>query len=167
MLEKLILYETLATWRKGYSGKLVVTNGCFDILHTGHVAYLESAAGFGDSLLVGINDNASVRALKGLNRPINDERDRATVIAGLGCVSFVCIFGPSAGGFLSAAKPNIYVKGGDYSLETINREERLTLEAAGAQIRFIPLILGRSTSRIIALDKKASMCPSTSWTSFP
>ena len=101
--------------------KLVVTNGCFDILHLGHVTYLESARNFGDSLLVGVNDDDATRQLKGAGRPVNPEADRAAVLAALASVDGVCVFADkTAIKFLSAARPDIYVKGGDYTLETLD-----------------------------------------------
>src|SRR5881396_3755204 len=93
--EKLVPYEGLADWRKQFrlTGKtLVVTNGCFDLLHLGHVTYLEAARELGDALLVGVNGDASVRELKGPDRPINSETDRAAVLAGLQSVDAVCVF---------------------------------------------------------------------------
>src|SRR5216110_849402 len=95
--------------------KLVATNGCFDLLHLGHVTYLESARNQGDALLIGVNSDASVRELKGPNRPVNNENDRAAVLAALEAVDGVFIFPEKrATSFLALAKPDIYVKGGDY-----------------------------------------------------
>jgi rfaE bifunctional protein nucleotidyltransferase chain/domain len=110
--DKIIPYERLSEWRAGLPSErrpLVVTNGCFDILHAGHVTYLENARNHGVSLLVGVNDDASVRELKGANRPINPAEDRSLVIAGLESVSFVCVFpGIRATDFLAHAQPDIY-----------------------------------------------------------
>src|SRR5881628_1543093 len=104
------------------SGKtLVATNGCFDLLHVGHVRYLQAARALGDVLAVGLNGDDSVRELKGLGRPVNTERDRAEILASLECVNFVTIFSePRATRFLSAAHPVIYAKGGDYTSENLN-----------------------------------------------
>lgn len=130
--------------------RLVFTNGCFDLLHVGHVRYLQAARALGDALAVGLNADASVRILKGPDRPINNEADRAEVLAALACVDFVTIFAePRATALLAAVRPHVYAKGGDYTLETINAEERAALEAAGAEIRFLPLVPGRSTTRLI------------------
>src|ERR1041384_263263 len=122
--EKIIPYDRLADWRKVLrtSGKkLVVTNGCFDLLHLGHVTYLETARNQGDALLVGVNGDQGVRELKGPDRPVNEERDRAAVLAALESVDGICIFPEkTATRFLAEAKPDIYVKGGDYTLETLN-----------------------------------------------
>jgi rfaE bifunctional protein nucleotidyltransferase chain/domain len=130
--------------------KLVVTNGCFDLLHVGHVRYLQSARKLGHALAVGVNGDDSVRKLKGKNRPLNQERDRAEVLAALGCVDFVTIFPEvRATAFLEQVQPAIYVKGGDYNSETLDPEERAVLEEAGAEIRIIPFEAGYSTSDLI------------------
>src|SRR6478672_6360769 len=124
--EKIIAWDDLPGWRQKMrqSGKrLVVTNGCFDLLHLGHVTYLETARNQGDALLVGVNGDNAVRELKGPERPLNEASDRAAVLAGLECVDGICIFAEStATRFLTAAQPDIYVKGGDYTLETLNPE---------------------------------------------
>lgn len=150
---KIIPWEALPEWRKAFraSGKkLVVTNGCFDILHPGHVTYLEAARGLGDGLLVGINGDEATRQLKGPSRPVNSQDDRAVVLAALESVSAVCIFfEKTATRFLERARPDIYVKGGDYTPETLNQEERLAVEAAGGKIRIIPFVPGKSTTAIL------------------
>jgi rfaE bifunctional protein nucleotidyltransferase chain/domain len=147
----------LEKWRQGVraSGRrLVVTNGCFDLLHAGHVKYLREAREQGDMLLVGLNGDESVRALKGPNRPVNHEHDRANILAALRCVDAVCVFPePRAINFLAVAKPDIYVKGGDYTLETLNPEERSAVQSAGAHIVFIPFLEGRSTTSILQRSK--------------
>ena len=130
--------------------KLVATNGCFDLLHAGHVRYLQTARALGDFLAVGLNGDQSVRELKGKGRPIMTENDRAEVLAALGCVDLVTIFPEMrATRFLRAARPAIYVKGGDYSSETLNEEERATLKQIGAEIRIIPFEPGYSTSQLL------------------
>lgn len=130
--------------------KLVVTNGCFDLLHVGHVRYLQAARALGDALAVGLNDDPSVRELKGVDRPLNKAQDRAEVLAALACVDFVTIFaGPRATRFISAAQPAVYVKGGDYTPETLDAEERAMLKKIGAEIRIIPFEKGYSTSKVI------------------
>jgi rfaE bifunctional protein nucleotidyltransferase chain/domain len=129
---------------------LVVTNGCFDLLHAGHVSYLEAARNQGDALLVGLNGDASVRLLKGSGRPINNESDRAAVLAGLESVDGVAIFEEkTATAFLRAAEPDIYVKGGDYTPDTLNAEERAAVESAGGRIVIIPFVPGKSTSALL------------------
>ena len=133
------------------SGKrLVATNGCFDLLHVGHVTYLETARQQGDALLVGVNGDDAVRQLKGADRPVNPEYDRAAVLAALESVSGVCIFAEStATRFLAAAQPDIYVKGGDYTLDTLNQQERRTVEQAGGRIVIIPFVPGKSTTALL------------------
>lgn len=130
--------------------KLVVTNGCFDLLHLGHVTYLETARNLGDALLVGVNGDDGVRQLKGPDRPVNAENDRAGVLAALESIDGVCIFPEkTATRFLAAAAPDIYVKGGDYTLETLNQDERRTVEQAGGKIVIIPFVPGKSTTAIL------------------
>jgi len=149
---KIIAYSELAAWRDGNrgSGQLVVTNGCFDLLHLGHVTYLETARNLGTALLVGVNSDAAVRGLKGEGRPINSEQDRASVLAALESVTYVCIFPDvRATDFLSRAKPDIYVKGGDYTLDTLDQNERRTVEAAGGKIHLIPFVPGKSTTSVL------------------
>jgi D-glycero-beta-D-manno-heptose 1-phosphate adenylyltransferase len=148
--EKIIPWDELPKWRNQFraSGKkLVVTNGCFDILHLGHVAYLEKARNLGDGLLVGVNDDEGTRQLKGPGRPKNPEFDRAALLAALESVSMACIFvGAAATEFLLRAQPDIYVKGGDYTLETLNQDERHAVESHGGEIKIIPFIPGKSTT---------------------
>jgi rfaE bifunctional protein nucleotidyltransferase chain/domain len=151
--DKIIALDALPKWRAVFraSGKkLVVTNGCFDILHLGHVTYLETARNFGDALLVGINGDVAVQDLKGKGRPVNVEADRAAVLAALESVSGVCIFpSKTATDFLKAAQPDIYVKGGDYTLDTLNQEERRAVEVAGGKIKIIPFVPGKSTTGLL------------------
>ena len=128
----------------------MATNGCFDLIHLGHVAYLEAARNQGDALLIGVNGDASVRQLKGNGRPINPEDDRAAVVAALECVDGVCIFPEvTATRFLALAKPDVYVKGGDYTLETLIQDERRVVENARGKIVIIPLVPGKSTSGLL------------------
>ena len=150
---KIIAWDKLPAGRaamRSSGRKLVVTNGCFDILHLGHVTYLENARNFGDALLIGVNSDAAVRGLKGPGRPVNSETDRAAVLAALESVSGVCIFTDTAATkFLAAAQPDIYVKGGDYTLETLNQEERRAVESAGGQIVLVPFVPGKSTTSLL------------------
>jgi len=143
----------LPEWRKAFrttGKKLVVTNGCFDILHLGHVTYLENARHFGDALLVGINSDAATRQLKGAGRPVNSENDRTAVLAALESVNGVCIFADTtATKFLAAAQPDIYVKGGDYTLDTLNQDERRAVESAGGKIVLVPFVPGKSTTSLL------------------
>ena len=130
--------------------RLVFTNGCFDLLHLGHVRYLQAARGLGDALIVAINGDESVRALKGEGRPLNAEGDRAEVLAALECVNFVVIFPEvRATALLEKVRPAIYVKGGDYTTSTLDGEERAALEQAGAEIRILPFESGYSTSGLV------------------
>jgi len=130
--------------------KLVVTNGCFDLLHVGHVRYLETARRLGDALAIGVNGDTSVRTLKGESRPLNSEHDRAEVLAALACVEFVAIFQEvRATHFLECVRPAVYVKGGDYNTDSLNPEEREVLERIPSEIRIIPFESGYSTSRLI------------------
>ena len=130
--------------------RLVATNGCFDLLHVGHVRYLAVARKLGDVLVVGLNGDESVRALKGEGRPLNNERDRAEVLAALESVDYVTIFPQvRATEFLTAAQPAAYVKGGDYTPETLNAEERGALEKCNAIIKIIPFEKGYSTTGLL------------------
>lgn len=153
--EKIVSWDDLPKWRAGWRARgkrLVVTNGCFDILHLGHVTYLEQARNLGDGLLVGLNGDGSVHQLKGADRPINCEGDRAGVLAALESVSGVCVFAEKeATKFLARAQPDIYVKGGDYTLETLNPDERRAVEQAGGKIIILPVVPGRSTTKLLAI----------------
>ena len=150
---KIISLAKIREWRseiRKNGQQLVVTNGCFDILHVGHIRYLHSARKEGDLLLVGLNGDESIRQLKGDGRPVNPEPDRALLLAALECVDAVCIFPEKrATRFLNEAQPDIYVKGGDYTLETLDSDERRTIESAKGRIVFIPFITDRSTSNLI------------------
>ena len=152
--EKIVSWDALPKWREQLRKarrKLVVTNGCFDLLHAGHVTYLEQARSLGEALLIGLNGDEAVRKLKGADRPINSEQDRALVLAALESVSGVCIFAEAtATRFLAHAEPDVYVKGGDYTLETLNQEERRTVEKSGGRIAIIPFVPGKSTTATLA-----------------
>jgi rfaE bifunctional protein nucleotidyltransferase chain/domain len=130
--------------------RIVATNGCFDLLHVGHVRYLQAARAFGDVLVVGLNGDRSVRELKGTGRPLRSESDRAEILAALQCVDVVTVFPQiRATQFLAAVRPAVYVKGGDYSSETLDGEEGEILKQIGAEIRLIPLHVGYSTSALV------------------
>ena len=150
---KIVPLDQLPAWREAFrrtGRKLVVTNGCFDILHLGHVTYLEAVRNQGDALLIGCNGDAGVKELKGPSRPVNTEQDRAGILASLEAVSAVSIFPESrAIRFLSLAQPDIYVKGGDYTLETLNAEERRVVEQCGGRFVFIPFVPGKSTTGLL------------------
>ncbi len=128
--------------------KLVFTNGCFDILHVGHVRYLSKARLMGDALVVGINSDRSARENKGKGRPVVPERERAEVLSALACVDYVCLFDePTPQRVIEALVPDVLVKGADWSLsEIVGRE---TVEKAGGVVRNIPLVEGTSTTMII------------------
>ena len=140
-------------WRvelKSQNLKLVITNGCFDILHRGHVEYLMRARSLGDALLVLINSDRSVQELKGPDRPIIDEYNRAYMLCALESVDSAVIFDTRrCDDIFIELRPDIYVKGGDYTLETINPQEREALQSVKADIRFLPFIQGFSTTDII------------------
>ncbi|MEY3312488.1 MAG: D-glycero-beta-D-manno-heptose 1-phosphate adenylyltransferase [Ignavibacteria bacterium] len=130
----------------GYS--IVFTNGCFDILHKGHVAYLQSAKSMGDILIVGMNTDASVKRLKGEERPINTLEDRAFVLSALKSVDYVVPFdedNPLT--LIQSIKPDVLVKGGDYTMETIIGAKEVL--AHGGKVEIIPFVEGKSTSSII------------------
>ena len=130
--------------------KIVATNGCFDLLHVGHVRYLQAARALGDLLVVGLNGDRSVHELKGAGRPITTQSDRAEILAALACVDLVTIFPEiRATKFLAAVHPAVYVKGGDYTSETLDEEERTILKEIEAAIRLIPFETGYSTSGLI------------------
>ena len=128
--------------------KIVFTNGCFDILHAGHVRYLNAARELGDHLIVGLNSDASVKMLKGESRPVNPQCDRAEVLSGLRAVDDVVIFDErTAEAVIAEVKPNVYVKGGDYDLSTL--PEAKVVQSYGGRVEFIKLVEGRSTTNII------------------
>ena len=139
-------------------GKTVVfTNGCFDILHAGHVRYLSEAKKLGDILVVGLNSDDSVRRLKGEGRPVNPAVDRAEVLAGLRAVDHVAVFGEAtAEELIRRLQPDIYVKGGDYSLERL--PESVIVASYGGRTVLVPLVEGRSTTNVIRrLQQPASL----------
>ncbi|MBQ6759210.1 MAG: D-glycero-beta-D-manno-heptose 1-phosphate adenylyltransferase [Selenomonadaceae bacterium] len=128
--------------------QIVFTNGCFDILHAGHVRYLTTAKSFGDVLIVGLNTDESVRRLKGTNRPINTQDDRAEVLLGLKAVDHVIFFGEqTAEALIAEVKPAVYVKGGDYTLATL--PEAKIVQSYGGRVELVNLVAGRSTTNII------------------
>jgi D-glycero-beta-D-manno-heptose 1-phosphate adenylyltransferase len=130
--------------------KIVATNGCFDLLHVGHVRYLQAARALGDVLVVGLNGDDSIHELKGAGRPITTQSDRAEILAALACVDLVTIFPEiRATKFLAAVRPAVYVKGGDYTPRTLDEEELTILNEVEAAIRLIPFETGYSTSGLI------------------
>ena len=128
--------------------RVVFTNGCFDILHAGHVRYLEAARALGDCLVLGLNTDASVRRLKGETRPVNTELDRAAVVGALVAVDYVVLFDePTAEMLIEKVRPAVYAKGGDYTRETL--PEARIVEAYGGEVALVPLVAGKSTTGII------------------
>jgi rfaE bifunctional protein nucleotidyltransferase chain/domain len=140
--------EDLAAVLGRLPGTTVFTNGCFDLLHVGHVRYLQAARQLGDRLVVGLNSDASVRQLKGPTRPLVPEDERAEVLAALACVDFVTIFSErTADNLLTLLRPQIYAKGGDYTPE--NLPEAATVEAYGGKISIVSFVPGRSTTDLV------------------
>ena len=150
-MEKLIEKENLDNIikkLKAENKKIVFTNGCFDILHAGHVRYLKESKKFGDILIVGLNSDVSVKKIKGESRPINPEMDRAEVLAGLEAVNYIVLFDETSPvKLLEEIKPDIYTKGADYTVETL--PEAKTVLSYGGKIEFIKFLEGRSTTKII------------------
>jgi cyclomaltodextrinase len=169
--EKIISLQELPAWREALreaGHRLVVTNGCFDLLHAGHVTYLEQAATLGDVLLIGCNGDESVRQLKGPSRPLNSEADRAVVLAALESVGAVAVFPEKrADNFLRLAKPDVYVKGGDYTPETLEADERAVVESGGGEVVIIPFVPGKSTTSIIERmnEQRENSMPGSLWKS--
>ena len=140
--------EAYAAALRASGARVVFTNGCFDILHAGHVRYLAAARALGDVLILGLNSDASVRRLKGETRPVNTESDRAEVVGALKSVDAVVIFGEdTAETLIAKVRPAVYVKGGDYTRETL--PEARIVERYGGEVAFIPLVAGKSTTSII------------------
>ena len=150
--DKILTIDPLPAWREALRNKgraLVGTNGCFDILHAGHVNYLQAVRNEADGLLVGLNSDRSVRELKGPNRPIQTEKDRAIVLAALESVDGVFIFDAlSATSFLRTAMSDVYVKGGDYAVEDLPAEERAVMNAQGGRIAVLGHVPGKSSSNL-------------------
>lgn len=131
------------------SGKTVVaTNGCFDILHVGHVRYLQKTKSFADYMIVLLNSDKSVKAIKGENRPINNENDRAEILCALSCVDYVVLFDEnSPRDLLDAIKPDVYTKGADYTIETLPEAD--IMKKNGTRVEFIEFVAGKSTTNVI------------------
>jgi len=157
MSGKIVSRENLRVVRAALraSGQtLVFTNGCFDVLHVGHVRYLAAARALGDALLVAINSDASVRALKGARRPVVSEEERAEMLAALSAVTYVTVFDEASPRRLIAeVLPDVLVKGGDYATHEIHGREEV--EAAGGRVLALPFVEGASTSSIIERIKKS------------
>ena len=150
-MEKLIKEDEIgqkASELKRLHKTIVFTNGCFDILHAGHVRYLKESKKLGDILIVGLNSDSSIKKIKGPMRPINDESDRAEVLGGLESVDFIVIFNEDTPAkLLDVIKPDIYTKGADYTIQTLPEAD--TVIKNGGRVEFIKLVEGRSTTKII------------------
>lgn len=150
---KIMLVDEAKNWRANLANsgkKLVMTNGCFDILHRGHVTYLMKARELGDALILAINSDISVKKLKGPTRPVTHENDRSFILASLIFIDAVIIFDSKrCDRVISEIIPDIYVKGADYNLQTMDQIERAALEKIGSQIEFISFVDGYSTTSII------------------
>ncbi len=153
LLSKSVTLDTLTeiiSENRSQNKKIVWTNGCFDILHVGHVEYLAGAKQLGDILVVGLNNDKSVRQLKGADRPLFNQTERAKVLNAIEFVDYILIFEePSPLNLLRRLKPDFYVKGGDYNIETINQDERRCIDNYGGKIAILPMIKGASTTKII------------------
>ena len=138
-----------------HAGKTVVTtNGCFDILHVGHVRYLEKTKTFGDYLIVLLNSDKSVKSIKGPSRPVNNEMDRAEILSALRCVDYVVLFDEdSPRNLLDEMKPDVYTKGADYTMETLPEAD--IMEKNGTRVEFIDFVEGKSTTKTIEKMKEA------------
>ena len=148
---KIYTLEELANSRETLlKGRVVLTNGCFDIVHVGHLRCLEYARSLGDVLIVAVNADVSVRSLKGEKRPYVSELERAELLAGFGCVDAVVVFSESRlNKVIDVVSPQVYAKGGDYTLETMDQGERSRLELCGAEIQFFETVNGKSTTNLV------------------
>ena len=136
--------------------RVVLTNGVFDLLHTGHLYYLQQTRALGDALVIALNADASVRALKGPSRPVQSEEQRAYALGALACVDAVFIFRmPRLDAEIRALRPDVYAKADDYTLEKLDADERTALQDVGAEIKFMPFLAGFSTTQLIARIKAA------------
>lgn len=152
MKDKVTTQKDLASLlevRRRQGQRIVFTNGCFDLMHIGHIRYLQAARNLGDVLVVGVNSDESVRALnKGTDRPIVPDAQRAEVLAALACVDYVVTFSePDPGALIATLQPDILVKGGDWSVDRIVGRE--TVEARGGRVQTIPLVPGVSTTTLV------------------
>jgi len=135
--------------------KIAWTNGCFDFMHAGHVSYLQKSRSYGDALVVGLNSDASVKKLKGNLRPICSEQERALVLSALVYVDYIILFEErSPVNMIEAFQPDYYIKGGDYTIDTIDQTERRVVEGYGGEIILLPEVAGISTSIIIEKIKR-------------
>lgn len=156
---KLVILPEIVARRERWRAegrRVVLTNGVFDLLHTGHLYYLQKARALGDALVIALNSDASVRALKGPTRPVQNEEQRAYALAALSCVDGIVIFRePRLTAEIRALRPDIYTKAGDYTLDKLDPGERGALQEVGARIEFMPFLPGFSTTQLIARIKAA------------
>lgn len=156
---KLLVIEAAVARRaelRAAGRKVVLTNGVFDLLHTGHLYYLQKARALGDALFIALNGDVSVRALKGPLRPVQSEEQRAYALAALACVDAVFVFNtPRLDAEIRALAPDVYCKAGDYTLEKLDAGERGALQGVGARIEFLPFLADFSTTALIAKIKAA------------
>lgn len=156
---KLLSLPDAVRWReklRAAGKRVVLTNGVFDLLHTGHLYYLQKARALGDALVIALNADASVRELKGPARPVQTEIERAYALAALACVDAIVVFREKRlTAEIRALKPDIYTKAGDYTLAKLDASERKALEESGARIEFMPFLEGFSTTQLIAKIRAA------------
>jgi len=160
-MKKLVTLEQLTQFidqARSDGKRFAWTNGCFDIIHAGHVDYLERSKAYGDFLVVGLNSDASVKKLKGDFRPIFSEQDRAKVLCSIIYVDYVVIFSDKSPiKMIALLKPDFYIKGGDYTIDTIDQDERKVVEGYGGEIVLLPMVAGVSSSIIVEKIKKLSV----------
>ena len=147
-IKNLDVLDGIVAAEKAHGRKIVFTNGCFDLLHVGHVKYLQKARSFGDILVLGLNSDASIRRLKGEKRPLICQDERAHILAALDCIDYVVIFDEDTPlNLITTLKPSVLVKGGDYTLDGVVGRE--IVEAAGGRVELVSFVDGKSTSNII------------------
>lgn len=151
--ERVLAFDQLLRLRRQAAAdgrRLVLTNGCFDLLHRGHISYLQRSAALGELLVVAVNSDASVRQLKGPGRPLNHEADRAYALAALRCVDAAFVFpGPRLADEIRALRPDAYTKAGDYTPETLDPTEKAALDETGTEIHILPFVEGHSTTSLV------------------
>lgn len=160
-MKKIITFDQLLQLLKKVRAagkKIAWTNGCFDIIHVGHVDYLEKSKSYADLLVVGLNSDVSVKKLKGELRPIFSQADRARVLAAIEPVDYIVIFDETSPiEYIRALQPDFYIKGGDYTIDTIDQHERRAVEAYGGRIVLLPMVPGVSTSVVVEKIKQLSI----------
>ncbi len=156
---KLMSLDAACLWRQQLARegrRVVLTNGCFDLLHAGHIYFLEQARAQGDELLVAVNSDESVRILKGAARPVQNVKERTYALAALSCTSALLVFPrPRLDAEIRSLRPDIYVKAGDYSWDNLDKAERSALQEAGVEIRFLPFLTGWNSTDLIFRIKSA------------